>query len=54
MKKWNWNNPITWKGYAKLCGISLLFSAVISGFAILWSNWKFDKEFKEQENESEE
>lgn len=52
-KKWNWNNPITWKGYAKLCGISLLLSAVVSGFVFLYGIRKFDKEFMEKEDESE-
>lgn len=42
-KKWNWNNPITWKGYAILCAISLLLGGALSTFSILWAKWKIDK-----------
>lgn len=48
-KKWSWNNPITWKGYAKLCGISALISALMSGFALLWINRKYDEEKEDSE-----
>lgn len=29
MKNFNWNNPMTRKDYAVLCGVSLLISAII-------------------------
>lgn len=36
MKKFDWNEPITWKGYCELCFISFIFG-------IIYLIWVFRK-----------
>lgn len=33
-----WNKPITWKGYAKLCGVCY---AIFAAFYAAWFGWYF-------------
>lgn len=33
-----WNKPITWKGYAKLCGIAY---AIFVAFYATWFGWMY-------------
>lgn len=52
-KKFDWNEAITWKDYAKLCGISFIAGMAVIGITLIKANADF-KKLETSENETEE
>lgn len=53
MKKFDWNKAITWKDYAKLCGISFIAGMAVIGISMIKLNADC-KKLETSENKTEE